>query len=104
MLYKKIPPSKLNTLLTIVLFNFIVIFLFAYIYYLLVHELEVLDDRATKDRIEFIDCLFTSVTIQSSIGYAHLVPTENNVKIIMILQQLLTIFFHIFSVTYFIII
>jgi len=68
------------------------------------HELEVLDDRTTKDKIEFIDCLFTSVTIQSSVGYSHLIPIDNNVKMVMILHQILTIFFHIFSITYFIVV
>ena len=96
--------KRIGSLLTIVLFNVVLILLFSYIYYVMSHELEVLDDRTTKDKIEFIDCLFTSVTIHSGVGYAHLVPTDDNIKIVMILHQILTIFFHIFSITYFIII
>jgi hypothetical protein len=96
--------KRIDNLITIVLFNAVLILLFSYIYYTMSNELEVLDDRTIKDKIEFIDCLFTSVTIHSGVGYAHLVPTDDNVKIVMILHQLLTIFFHIFSITYFIII
>ncbi len=96
--------KRIGSLLTIVLFNVVLILLFSYIYYVMSHELEVLDDRTTKDEIEFIDCLFTSVTIQSSVGYSHLIPIDNNVKMVMILHQILTIFFHIFSITYFIVV
>jgi len=96
--------KRIDNLITIVLFNVVLILLFSYIYYAMSNELEVLDDRTTKDKIEFIDCLFTSVTIHSGVGYAHLVPTDYNVKIVMILHQILTVFFHIFSITYFIII
>ena len=96
--------KRIDNLITIVLFNVVLILLFSYIYYAMSNELEVLDDRTTKDKIEFIDCLFTSVTIQSSVGYSHLIPIDNNVKMVMILHQLLTIFFHIFSITYFIVV
>ena len=43
--------KRIDNLITIVLFNAVLILLFSYIYYTMSNELEVLDDRTIKDKI-----------------------------------------------------
>lgn len=48
--------------------------------------------------LEFIDFLFLSTTIQAGVGYSEIYPMYDTAKIFMIIQQLLLISTHIFTI------
>ena len=51
-----------------------------------------------KDYKSYINFLNLSVTIQSSVGLTDLIPISEKVKFIVMFQQLLLIFTHIFTI------
>lgn len=51
-----------------------------------------------NDDIKFIDFLYLSTTIQSTVGYTKLYPMTDWVKTLMILQQFLMISTNIFTI------
>jgi hypothetical protein len=77
-----------------VLFHFICILIFAMFYYYF------RDDFKTQVKEEFtvLDYLFLSTTIQAGVGLTDIYPIAFYGKLIMILQQLIMIMTHVFTI------
>ena len=67
-------------------FNLVVIFIYAIIYQQIKTQFYGLDDDSS-----FIDCLYFSFTIQSTVGFGDLGPKTKFAKIIVMSQQLILI-------------
>jgi hypothetical protein len=44
-----------------------------------------------KEKITYLDHLFTAVTVQASVGYSELYPINNTTKVLLIMQQFIMI-------------
>ena len=77
-----------------VLFHILCILVFAFLYYYF------RDDFKTQVKEEFtiLDYIFLSTTIQSSVGLTDIYPINFNGKLAMIIQQLVLIMTHVFTV------
>lgn len=78
------------------LFHIITIIIFTILYYLF-------SDHYTKSGFKFetIDYILLSVTIQAGVGISDIHPTTFYGKLILIIQQLLMITTHIFTIYFF---
>jgi hypothetical protein len=83
----------MKIVLKYLLYNIACIFLFALLYHYLGDDNFKRDD---KKRIEWLDCLFLSTTVQASVGYSDLTPTSDLSKMILIFQQFLMISSNVF--------
>jgi hypothetical protein len=81
--------------ITTVSFHLICILIFGIIYYNIHPQFE---HKSRQERNTFIDYLLLSTTIQASVGIADIYPITNFSKIIMILQQIIMIMTHVFTV------
>jgi hypothetical protein len=77
-----------------VLFHIFCIFVFAFLYYYF------RDDFKTQVKEEYtvLDYIFLSTTIQSGVGLTDIYPINFNGKLTMIVQQLILIMTHVFTV------
>jgi hypothetical protein len=77
-----------------VLFHILCIFIFAALYYYF------RDDFKTQVKEEFtiLDYIFLSTTIQATVGLTDIYPTNFYGKLVMIIQQLVLIMTHVFTV------
>lgn len=77
-----------------VLFHILCILVFAFLYYYF------RDDFKTQVKEEFtiLDYIFLSTTIQSSVGLTDIYPINFYGKLTMIIQQLVLIMTHVFTV------
>jgi hypothetical protein len=77
-----------------VLFHIFCIFIFAFLYYYF------RDDFKTQVKEEFtvLDYIFLSTTIQSGVGLTDIYPIDFYGKLIMIIQQLVLIMTHVFTI------
>jgi hypothetical protein len=75
-------------------FHIICILFFTIIYY----SKKDLFSLNNNNHLEFIDFLFLSTTIQAGVGYSEIYPMYDTAKIFMIIQQLLLISTHIFTI------
>ena len=78
-----------------VLFHFLCIIVFAIIYYNIQSQLQ---GTLKHERRTFLDYIFLSTTIQASVGMSDIYPITNIGKIVMILQQLIMIMTHVFTI------
>ena len=76
-----------------VCFHFLCILIFAYFYFNFRDDFEFHD----KEKLTSIDYIFLSTTIQAGVGISDIYPTSYYGKIIMILQQLIMIMTHVFT-------
>ena len=74
-----------------VCFHFFCILIFAYFYF------NFRDDFEYKKELTPIDCISLSTTIQSGVGISDIFPTSFYGKTIMIIQQLIMIMTHVFT-------
>jgi hypothetical protein len=77
-----------------VLFHILCIIIFALFYFYFRDDFR--GDGITE--ITFLDFIFLSTTIQSSVGLTSLSPIDFNGKLIMVIQQLLLILTHVFTI------
>jgi len=77
-----------------VLFHILCIFIFAFLYYYF------RDDFKTQVKEEFtiLDYIFLSTTIQSGVGLTDIYPIDFYGKLVMIIQQLVLIMTHVFTI------
>ena len=75
-----------------VFFHFLCIILFGILYFYLKDEFK------EKDDAEIIDYLLLSTTIQASVGVSELYPTNFYGKLTMIIQQIIMICTHVFTI------
>ena len=76
-----------------VFFHFFCIMVFAYFYFNFKDEFK----RQIKDELTTIDYILLSTTIQAGVGISDIYPISFYGKIIMIIQQLIMIMTHVFT-------
>lgn len=76
-----------------VFFHFLCVAGFGMIYFYLKDDFSETQD----DNLQIIDCLLLSTTIQAGVGVSDLYPTSFYGKLTMIIQQLLMLCTHIFT-------
>ena len=83
----------MKILIRTLLFHFVCILMFSLLY------LNIVNDMTNKDnsKIQYIDCLLLSTTIQAGVGFTDLTIHSSIGKFITMLQQLLLISTHAFT-------
>jgi hypothetical protein len=81
-----------------VLFHFLCIIVFGIIYYNIQSQFQ---GTIKYERESILDYIFLSTTIQASVGMSDIYPITSIGKIVMILQQLLMIMTHVFTIYFF---
>jgi len=83
----------MKILIRTLIFHFVCIFMFSLLY------LNITDGFGTIDNkvIEYVDCLLFSTTIQSGVGVTNIVANSQISKYLMILQQIILISTHAFT-------
>ena len=81
-----------------VCFHFLCIFIFGIIYYNIQYQFQHKDEQRRKSILDYI---LLSTTIQAGVGFSHIYPNTNTSKSIMILQQILMIMTHVFTLYFF---
>ena len=74
------------------LYNFLSIFIFAVIYYIIRREMDMNEDMSKYVEPTFADTLFLATTIQAGVGYTLLTPKTSLSKYILMIQQIFMIF------------
>ena len=77
-----------------VCFHFLCIIFFGILYFYLKEDLA----EKEKRKLEIIDYVFFSTTIQSGVGVTDLYPTTFYGKVTMMIQQLIMICAHVFTI------
>ncbi len=88
-----------------VLFHLLCIFIFALLYSTFAQDFGSLDDDLScnknpnriKEKRNFLDFLLLSTTIQAGVGISEFFPSSSFTKIILIIQQLIMISTHVFT-------
>jgi hypothetical protein len=81
-----------------VCFHFFCIIVFTFIY-----KYISLESKDTENKfISFIDYLYLSVAIQSGVGFSQVVPKNDTGRIVVIIQELILICTHVFTLHFFI--
>jgi hypothetical protein len=83
----------MKILIRTLVFHFVCILMFSLLY------LNISSDMTSHDHspIHFLDCLLLSTTIQAGVGFTNLSINSSIGKLIMLLQQLLLISTHAFT-------
>ena len=84
----------MKILIRTVLFHILCIFLFAFLYYYFREDFK----TQIKEKFTVLDYIFLSITIQSGVGLTDIYPVEFYGKLVMIIQQLVLIMTHVFTV------
>jgi len=74
------------------LYNFLCIFVFAIVYYVIRNEMDMNEDMSVYIEPTFADTLFLATTIQAGVGYTLLTPKTSLSKYILMTQQFFMIF------------
>jgi hypothetical protein len=77
-----------------VLFHILCIFIFAFLYYYFRDDFK----TQVKEQFTILDYIFLSTTIQSGVGLTDIFPIDFYGKIVMIIQQLVLIMTHVFTI------
>lgn len=83
----------MKILIRTLIFHFVCIFMFSLLYLNIANEMSSQDGS----QIHFLDCLLLSTTIQAGVGFTNLSINSSIGKLIMMLQQLLLISTHAFT-------
>jgi hypothetical protein len=81
-----------------VFFHFLCILVFGIFYYNFQSNFQ---HTAKQERQTILDYILLSTTIQASVGISDIYPITNLGKIVMILQQLIMIMTHVFTIYFF---
>ena len=74
------------------LYNFLCIFVYAIVYYILRKEIDMNEDMSQYVQPTFADTLFLATTIQAGVGYTLLTPKTTLSKYLLMFQQFFMIF------------
>ena len=77
-----------------VIFHILCIFIFALFYYYFRDDFK----TEVKEKFTLLDYIFLSTTIQSGVGLTDIYPIDFYGKLIMIIQQLVLIMTHVFTI------
>jgi|LauGreDrversion4_1035100.scaffolds.fasta_scaffold15640_2 hypothetical protein len=75
-------------------FHILCIFIFAFLYYFFRADFK----TEVKENYTVLDYIFLSVTIQSGVGLTDIYPIDFYGKLTMIIQQLVLIMTHVFTI------
>jgi len=78
-------------------FHIICIIIFALLYFQFENEFGSLDNSLSKKNKNILDFFLFSTTIQAGVGISEFFPSSSLTKILMILQQILMITTHVFT-------
>jgi hypothetical protein len=78
-----------------VVFHFVCILIFALFYYYFKDDFH---PKAQEKNLNAVDYLLLSTTIQAGVGISDIYPVSFYGKIIMIIQQILMIMSHVFTI------
>ena len=78
-----------------VLFHFLCILIFGIIYYNIQYQFQHSDEQKRQSMLDYI---LLSTTIQAGVGFTDIYPITNLSKITMLLQQIIMIMTHVFTV------
>ena len=88
-----------------VAFQLICVLIFGYVYWIYIDDFvpATISNQKKEKKGDLIDCFYTSITIQSGVGYNGLDPVTNRAKLILMLQQFIMIcanalIFYLFSI------
>ena len=81
-----------------VCFHFLCILIFGIIYYNIQYQFQHKDEQRRKSILDYI---LLSTTIQAGVGFSDIYPITSISKTIMILQQIMMIMTHVFTLYYF---
>lgn len=81
-----------------VFFHFLCILIFGFVYYNIQNHFH---RNSSQERETFLDYILLSTTIQAGVGISHIYPNTNFAKIILILQQIIMIMTHVFTLYFF---
>ena len=81
-----------------VCFHFLCILIFGIIYYNIQYQFQY---NGEEERKSLLDYILLSTTIQAGVGFSHIYPNTNISKGIMILQQIMMIMTHVFTLYFF---
>ena len=95
-----------------VVFHIVCILVFAFLYSTFADDFGSLDndlysennnrnDNRIKEKRNFLDFLLLSTTIQAGVGISEFFPSSSFTKIILIIQQLIMISTHVFTLYFF---
>jgi hypothetical protein len=76
-----------------VCFHLLCIIIFTFIYKYIAIELKDTENKV----VSFIDYLYLSVAIQSGTGFSQVIPKNNTGRIFIIIQELILICTHVFT-------
>jgi hypothetical protein len=82
-----------------IIFHLFCILVFGILYYNIQSHFQ---NAVGQERRSFLDYIFLSTTIQASVGITDIYPVTTIGKLVMILQQLLMIMTHVFTLYFFI--
>ena len=85
------------------LFHILCIIIFAFIYLTYARDFGSLENEFNKkntitEEKGILDFLLLSTTIQAGVGFSYFIPLTSFTKIIMMLQQILLISVHVFTI------
>ena len=90
--------------LRVVIFHFICIIIFAFLYFNIkdsfVYEKALQNANSLKSK-SFLDFILLSTTIQASVGVTGIYPIDNIGKLLLIIQQLIMMSTHVFTLYFF---
>ena len=81
-----------------VFFHFLCIIVFAIVYYNIQYQFQ---HTISHERRTFLDYILLSTTIQAGVGISDIYPITPIAKFITILQQLILIMTHVFTIYFF---
>jgi hypothetical protein len=81
-----------------VCFHFLCILIFGIIYYNIQYQFQHNDEQKRQSLLDYI---LLSTTIQAGVGFSDIYPITNFSKIIMVLQQIMMIMTHVFTLYFF---
>jgi hypothetical protein len=81
-----------------VCFHILCILIFGIIYYNIQYQFQY---NGKEERKSLLDYILLSTTIQAGVGFSHIYPNTNISKSIMILQQIMMIMTHVFTLYFF---
>ena len=97
-IYMNLFYKKAHRLFRTFILNIILITIFAVIYLYISSDFILTYGRGHK--INFVDCLLTSTSIQAGVGITNLMPLTNLSKMAMIIHQILMITTHLLSIIF----
>lgn len=73
-------------------FQLVCVVLFGFLYWNYSNDFSLHITDGKKRDLRILDCFYTSVTVQSGVGYSILQPQTNEAVLILMTQQLIMIF------------